>query len=92
MPNQESQYLAKSPMGKIPCIETSDGFLSESGAIMEYLEDTHPAKALLPNNAYTKAKVRELNKVLELYIELAPRRHLGSVFFGGPVALKRLKK
>jgi glutathione S-transferase len=71
-------------MGKIPCIETSNGFLSESGAIMEYLEDPHPAKALLPNNAYAKAKVRELNKVLELYIELAARRHLGSVFFGGP--------
>ena len=84
MPNQEANYLAKSPMGKIPCIETSDGFLSESSAIMEYLEDTHPAKPLFPKGAYAKAKVRELNNVLELYIELAARRHLGSVFFGAP--------
>lgn len=83
-PNQESDYLAKSPMGKVPCIETSDGFLSESSAIMEYLEATHPAKALFPKDAYASAKVRELNKVLELYIELAARRHLGSVFFGAP--------
>ncbi|MGR8947427.1 MAG: glutathione S-transferase N-terminal domain-containing protein, partial [Gammaproteobacteria bacterium] len=30
MPSQEAEYLAKSPMGKVPCIETSDGFISES--------------------------------------------------------------
>ena len=83
-PNQEADYLTKSPMGKVPCIETSDGFLSESSAIMEYLEDTYPQNPLFPSNAFAKAKVREMNKVSELYIELAARRHLGSVFFGAP--------
>jgi glutathione S-transferase len=83
-PNQEADYLAKSPMGKVPCIETSDGFLSESSAIMEYLEETHPQNPLFPAKAFARAKVRELNKCLELYIELAARRHLGSVFFGAP--------
>ena len=83
-PNQESDYLSKSPMGKVPCIETSDGFSSESSAIMEYLEDIHTQNPLMPSSAFAKAKVREINKVLELYIELAAKRHLGSVFFGAP--------
>ena len=26
-PNQESEYLSKSPMGKVPCMETTAGFL-----------------------------------------------------------------
>ena len=30
------------------------------------------------------AKVREVMKVLELYIELPARRHYGELFFGGP--------
>ncbi|MDZ7683926.1 MAG: glutathione S-transferase N-terminal domain-containing protein [Gammaproteobacteria bacterium] len=25
-PSQDDDYLAKSPMGKVPCIETEDGF------------------------------------------------------------------
>lgn len=34
-PSAENAYLAKSPMGKIPCIETERGFLSEAYAIVE---------------------------------------------------------
>ena len=34
MPSQENDYLAKSPMGKVPCIETEHGFLSETSVIM----------------------------------------------------------
>ena len=29
-PNQESDYLLKSPMGKVPCMETAAGFLTET--------------------------------------------------------------
>lgn len=83
-PSQEPGYLAKSPLGKVPCIETNDGFLAESSAIMEYLDEAYPHNPLLPEGAFARAKVRELNKVLELYIELPARRHLGSVFFGAP--------
>mgnify|MGYP001217486463 CR=1 FL=1 len=83
-PSQEADFKAKSPMGKIPCIETPRGFLSETAAILQYLEDTHPNPALLPADAFARAKVRELAHGLELYIELQARRHYGHVFFGGP--------
>ena len=83
VPSQEESYVRKSPMGKVPCIETSDGFLSETGVIMEYLDALRPAPALLPAEPYARAKVLELMKVMELYIELQARRHYGEIFFGG---------
>lgn len=82
MPSQEKDYTSKSPMGKVPCVETDKGFLSETTAILDYLEALQPTPALLPKDAYAAAKVREIVKVLELYIELPARRHYAEIFFG----------
>lgn len=84
MPSQESDYKAKSPMGKVPCLETDKGFLSETNVMLEYMEKTTPSPALMPADPFAAAKVREVMKVLELYIELPARRHYGELFFGGP--------
>lgn len=84
MPSQENDFTAKSPMGKVPCIETDKGFLSETNVILDCLEESVPSPALLPKDAFARAKVREVMKVLELYIELPARRHYGELFFGGP--------
>lgn len=84
MPSQENDYKAKSPMGKVPCLETDKGFLSETNVILDYIEAAHPSPALVPADAFAAAKVREVMKVLELYIELPARRHYGELFFGGP--------
>jgi glutathione S-transferase len=78
-PSQEAGYLAKSTMGKIPCIETEQGFLAETHAILDYLEDLQPTPALLPSGAFARAKVRELTQSLELYIELVARRGFGAL-------------
>ena len=85
-PNQEGNFLAKSPMGKVPCLETDDGFISETNVIFEYLEDLGQGVALLPASAYEKAKVRELVKEIELYIELPARTCFAEAFFGGTVS------
>ena len=84
-PSQEPAYLAKSSMGKIPCIETEQGFLAETHAILDYLEDLQPKPALLPADPFARAKVRELVQSLELYIELVARRGFG-VLFGREVS------
>jgi glutathione S-transferase len=81
-PSQEGAYKAKSPMGKVPCIEVAEGFISETGVILDYLEEQQPGH--LPQSAFARAKARELMRVMELYIELPGRRHFGHVFFGGP--------
>jgi glutathione S-transferase len=83
-PSQDSDYKRKSPMGKVPCLETPHGFLSETAVILGYLEDAHPAPALLPADPWARAKVRELMHGIELYVELPARRHFGHVFFGAP--------
>jgi len=81
-PSQEDDFLAISPMGKIPCLETADGFLTETSGILDYLDEVHPEPAMYPSGAFAKAKAREIMHVSELYIELTARRHLGHAFFG----------
>lgn len=85
-PSQDADYLAKSPMGKIPCLETPEGFLSESLAIIEYLEETQPTVPLFPAGAFRRAKTREIIKYAELYIDAPARRLLGHVLFGAPLS------
>ena len=86
MPSQENDYLAKSPMGKVPCIETEHGFLSETSVIMEYLEESYAGPTLLPADPIARAEVRELAKEIELYIELPARTCFAEAFFGGSVS------
>jgi glutathione S-transferase len=84
-PSQDPKYLAMSPMGKVPCIETSKGFLTETHPILDYLEESQPQPALLPTDPFERAKVRELTQAIELYVELVARRGI-FVLFGRDVS------
>jgi len=71
------ELLAVSPTGKAPAMTTENGIgLSESSVLVDYLEDAYPENPLYPSNAESKAQVRQLMKVSELYIELPARRLL----------------
>jgi glutathione S-transferase len=86
-PSQKDEFLARSPMGKVPFLELDDGRrLAESEVIAEYLEDAYPQKRLLPQDPFARAKVRELVSVMELHLELPARRLYKEVFFGGKVS------
>ncbi|KNX80670.1 glutathione S-transferase [Pseudomonas sp. 250J] len=82
---QLPQALAISPRGKVPVLETEHGFISETGVILDYIEQTQPGKALLPADAFGQAKVRELLREIELYIELPARTCYAEAFFGAAV-------
>jgi len=84
-PSQQAEFLAISPRGKVPCLETEDGFVSETSVILDYIEETQPGKALLPQDAFGRATVRALAKEIELYIELPARSCYPEVYFGGTV-------
>ena len=82
-PSQKDEYLAKSPMGKVPYLEVDGERIRESGVILEYLEDAYSQNPLLPREPLARAKVRELIVFIELHLELVARRLYGGLFFGG---------
>jgi glutathione S-transferase len=91
-PSQSAEFLARTPMGKVPFLELDGGkALSESQVICEYLEDAYPARALYPRDPLERARVRELITYLELHVELVARRLYPQLFFGRPAdeALKQ---
>ena len=52
-------YLALNPQGLVPTLETDDGrVLTQSLAVMEWLDETHPTPPLLPKDAWRRALVR----------------------------------
>jgi len=84
-PSQAPEFLARTPMGKVPFLELDGGAtLSESQVICEYLEDAYPAKPLYPADPLERARVRELITYMELHIELVARRLYPQLFFGQP--------
>ena len=82
-PSDDPVFLQQSPMGKLPLLETDAGFICETSVILEYLEDTQGGVALLPSDSFERARVRELAKLQELYMELPARRCYGHLYFGG---------
>jgi len=77
-------YLAHSPLGKVPCLQTEEGFISESRCIIDYLERAYPESPLYPAGAFAIAKLHELTQVIDLYLELTARRVLPNFFAGRP--------
>ena len=61
-------YLALNPFGKMPTLDHDGQALIESQVICEYLEDLHPAPALMPADPLGRARVRTLCRVLDLYV------------------------
>jgi maleylacetoacetate isomerase len=54
-------YLALNPQGLVPSLVTDGGdVLTQSLAIVEWLDETHPAPPLLPSGATERARVRAL--------------------------------
>jgi glutathione S-transferase len=82
-PSQDEAFLQRSPLGKIPFIETEHGVLTESQVILEYLEEQYPETPLYPADVFARAKCRELINQLELNVELHAHRLVRAAFFGG---------
>lgn len=78
--------MDRSPMGKVPFLDTRDGPISESDACAEYIEAVYTQNRLLPANPYDAAKVRELIIYSELHLELVARQLYPEAFFGGKVS------
>lgn len=68
-------YLAHNPQGLVPALETDDGrWLTQSLAIVEYLDETHPELPLLPADAPGRARVRAI--ALQIACDIHPLNNL----------------
>lgn len=81
-PSQDADVIAHSPMGKVPYIEINGRYLSETNVIYDYLEETHSEHPLYPENSLKKAQVKEIIRIVELYLDAPARRHIGTAVFG----------
>lgn len=62
--HQQSDFKALNPQGLVPVLETEQGLLTQSPAIIEWLEEVYPDVALLPKDPFEKAKVRALAAIV----------------------------
>lgn len=63
------EHLGRNPLGKLPVLELDDGsFLTESLAIIEYLEELNPEPPLVGSSPVERARVRELERIAELSV------------------------
>lgn len=58
--HRNADYMALNPQGLVPALDTGAGVLSQTLAIIEYLEETHPTPPLLPAGPIGRARVRSL--------------------------------
>ncbi|MFT6676835.1 MAG: maleylpyruvate isomerase [Sulfitobacter sp.] len=63
-----AQHLALNPSGLVPTLVTPQGPLPQSMAILEWLDEVHPAPPLLPSDAWGRARVRSLAQIVAVDI------------------------
>jgi maleylacetoacetate isomerase len=63
--HRQPDYARINPQGMVPMLVLDDGYrLAQSLAIMEYLDEAHPAPPLLPADAKGRARVRALSELI----------------------------
>jgi glutathione S-transferase len=65
--NRTPEFLKKNPLGGLPVLELDDGsHLTESLAIVEYLEELNPEPPMIGKTPRERARVRELERIADL--------------------------
>jgi len=67
-------YMAMNPQGLVPALEEDGSILTQSLAILEFLEERFPEPALLPKDAVGRARVRAI--ALGIACEIHPLNNL----------------
>jgi maleylpyruvate isomerase len=52
------EFRRLNPQGLVPVLQAEEGAITQSLAIIEWLEETHPEPALLPRDPYLRARAR----------------------------------
>ncbi|MES2785616.1 MAG: glutathione S-transferase family protein [Pseudomonadota bacterium] len=88
------QYLEVNPKGRVPALVTSQGTLTETPALLQYVAQTHPHARLAPlDDPYLMARVNEFNNYLCATVHVAhAHRHRGHRWVDDEAAEAAMKK
>lgn len=88
---KSADYLALNPQGLVPVLDVDGQVLTQSLAIMEYLDETHPDPALLPADALGRARVRAIAQAIAC--DIHPINNLRVLrYLGGTLGLDQAAK
>lgn len=68
------EHRARNPQALVPALEVDGHMLTQSLAIIEWLDEAHPAPALLPADPFRRAEVRAF--ALSIACEIHPLQNL----------------
>lgn len=78
------EYRRINPQGLLPTLEADGRFIAQSGAILEYLEETHPDPPLLPAEPVLRAQARAFGAHIAAEMHALTvdrvRKYLGAAF------------
>ncbi|RWM69225.1 MULTISPECIES: maleylacetoacetate isomerase [Mesorhizobium] len=84
---KSAEHLARNPQGLVPALEIDGLRLTQSLAIIEYLDQTRPGSGLLPSDAAGRARVRALSQAIASDIHpicnIGPVDHVVALTHGG---------
>lgn len=87
-PSRDPSVTRLSPMGKVPYIEDGDFALSESQAILFYLEQLEPG--LYPSEPRAAGRAQQIHQMLAHYIDAPARKLLHAAFMGGTTTAEKV--
>ena len=89
--HRQLEYLQTNPGGLIPALTTAEGTLTQSLAIIEYLEERYPKPSLLPQSAMDRAQVRSI--AYQVAMDIHPLNNPRvTQFLGATIGLDKTQK
>jgi len=62
--NESEEYLRLNPQGLVPALVDEGFIITQSAAIMDYLEDKYPDRPLMPKTTRERARVRSFTQAI----------------------------
>lgn len=90
---QSPEYLAINPKGRVPVLETDQGVLTETPALLAYIAQRFPAAQLAPTDAFGFARLQEVHSYLASTVHVAhAHRPRASRWADAPEAIAAMQR
>lgn len=76
------EHLALNPRGKLPVLRDGEFYLSESPAILAYLDANHPEPPLFGNSAEQRGRASQVSSEIGVYLSSHLSAFAGNIFTG----------